>query len=76
MPHYATTPEFTAFFAKRGIEVKNVRRDRAAHVRLFTVNGHPMELPMDASPEMCLHLVRAQLAALSACSPPLPPSPK
>lgn len=63
MPHYATTAEFTAFFASHHIEVKDVRRDRAAHVRRFTVGGKPMELPMDASPEMCLHLVRAQMAA-------------
>lgn len=63
MPHYATTAEFTAFFASHHIEVKDVRRDRAAHVRRFTVSGKPMELPMDASPEMCLHLVRAQMAA-------------
>lgn len=62
MPHYATTAEFIAFFASHGIPVWEVRRDRAAHVRRFTVHGRPMELPMDAPPAMCLHLVKAQMA--------------
>jgi len=62
MPRYATNQEFTVLFASRGIEVKDVRRDHEAHVRRFTVNGQAMELPMDASPEACVRLVRMQMA--------------
>jgi hypothetical protein len=56
MSRYASNQDVTRFFASHGIEVTNVRRE--GNLRHLRVHGSPMTLPMDASPEDCLHRVR------------------
>ena len=60
MSRYASNQEVTRFFAAHGIEVTNVRRD--GDVRQLRVHGHPVTLPMPASPEECLRIVRQSIA--------------
>jgi hypothetical protein len=61
MSRYASNQDVTRFFALHGIEVTNVRREGT--LRQLRVNGNPVTLPMDASPEECLRLVRECIAA-------------
>lgn len=60
MSRYASNQEVTQFFAKHGIAVTNVGREGA--VRRLKAEGQPTTLPMDASPEECLRLVREHIA--------------
>jgi hypothetical protein len=63
MSRYASNQEVTRFFASHGIEVTHVRRE--GDVRQLRVQGHPLTLPMPASPEDCLRIVRECIASLS-----------
>lgn len=62
MSRYASNQEVTRFFASHGIEVTNVRRE--GDIRQLRVHGHPMTLPMPASAEECLRLVRECISSL------------
>ena len=64
MPRYASNYEVTQFFASHGIEVTHVHRE--GPVRHLRVNGQPLTLPMPASPEECLRIVRDAIAAHEA----------
>jgi hypothetical protein len=56
MSRYASNQEVTQFFASHGIVVTNVRRD--GDLRQLRINGQPLTLPMPASPDECLRIVR------------------
>jgi hypothetical protein len=58
---YASNQEVARFFASQGIEVTHVRRE--GELRHLRVCGRPMTLPMPASADECLRLVRECLAA-------------
>jgi hypothetical protein len=60
MSLYASDQEVVQFFASHGIEVKDVRR--LGKLRHLRVHGHPLTLPMQASPEDCLRIVRDCMA--------------
>jgi hypothetical protein len=64
MSRYATDQEVTQFFAAQGIEVTHVRRE--GPLRHLQVHGQPLTLPMPASPEECLRLVRDCIARTAA----------
>ena len=64
MSRYASNYEVTQFFASHGIEVTHVHRE--GPVRHLRVNGQPLTLPMPASPEECLRIVRDFIAAQEA----------
>jgi hypothetical protein len=73
MSRYASNQEVVLFFASHGIKVTDVqRKDPLRHLR---VNGQPLTLPMPASPDECLRIVReciaAQQAAGNVTLPPL-----
>ena len=68
MSRYASNQEVTRFFASHGIEVTNVRRE--GEVRQLRVHGHPVTLPMPASPEECLRIVRQCIAEHPIPRPP------
>ncbi len=59
MSRYASNQEVVRFFASHGIEVTNVRRE--GDWRHLKVNGRPVNLPMPASPDECLRIVRESL---------------
>jgi len=61
---YASNQEVTRFFASQGIEVTQVRRE--GELRHLRVRGQPLTLPMPASADECLRLVRECLAAQGA----------
>jgi hypothetical protein len=60
MSRYASNQEVTHFFASHGIEVTHVRRE--GPLRHLRVGGVPLTLPMPASPDECLRLVRECMA--------------
>ena len=62
MSRYASNQEVARFFAGHGIEVTHVRRE--GDLRHLLVHGHPLTLPMPASAEECLRLVRDCLESL------------
>lgn len=64
MSRYASNLEVTYFFASHGIEVTHVRRE--GPLRHLCVNGQPLTLPMPASPDECLRIVRDCIAAQKA----------
>ena len=64
MSRYASNQEVTQFFASHGIEVTNVRRE--GQLRHLRVQGQPLTLPMPASPDECLLIVRDCIARLAA----------
>jgi hypothetical protein len=66
---YATNLEVTRFFASHGIPVTDVRQE--GMLRHLRVNGQPITLPMPASPDECLRLVRDCIAAQQAARPPV-----
>ncbi len=56
MSLYATDQEVVQFFASHGIEVTDVQRlGKLRHLRVY---GQPLTLPMLASPDDCLRIVR------------------
>ena len=61
MSRYASNQEVTQFFASHGIVVTNVRRE--GQLRHLRVQGQPLTLPMPASPDECLRIVRDCIAA-------------
>jgi hypothetical protein len=63
MSRYASNQEVTQFFASHGIVVTNVRRD--GDLRQLRINGQPLTLPMPASPDECLRIVREFIAKLA-----------
>lgn len=64
MSRYASDQEVVQFFAAHGIIVTDVHRvGMSRHLR---VKGQPMTLPMPASPDECLRLVREHLARVDA----------
>ncbi len=67
MSRYASNQEVTQFFASHGIEVTNVRRE--GDLRQLRVHGQPLTLPMPASPEECLRIVRECIASQAAANP-------
>jgi hypothetical protein len=62
MSHYATDHEVVEFFASHGIQVTDVHRIGMS--RHLKVKGKTLTLPMPASPEECLRLVREHIAAM------------
>ncbi|HRH95580.1 MAG TPA: hypothetical protein PLB55_06570 [Prosthecobacter sp.] len=69
MSRYASNQEVVSFFASHGIEVTHVRRE--GDLRHLSVHGRPLTLPMPASADECLRLVRESLA--TSAPPPEPP---
>ena len=64
MSRYASNQEVVRFFASRGITVTDVQHlGRLRHLR---VNGQPPTLPVPASPDACLRIVRDCFAAQKA----------
>lgn len=64
MSRYASDQEVVQFFASHGIVVTDVHRvGMSRHLR---VQGEPMTLPMPASPDECLRLVREHIARVLA----------
>ncbi len=61
MSRYASNQDVVRFFAAKGIEVTNVRREGA--LRHLCVLSKPLTLPMDADPDECLRRVRECMAA-------------
>jgi hypothetical protein len=64
MSRYASNQEVTQFFASHGIEVTNVRRE--GQLRHLRVQGQPLTLPMPASPDECLRIVRDCISSIVA----------
>ncbi|MBK8039254.1 MAG: hypothetical protein IPK22_19285 [Verrucomicrobiaceae bacterium] len=62
MSRYASDQEVVQFFASHGIVVSEVHR--LGMTRHLKVQGQPVMLPMPASPEECLRIVRACIASL------------
>lgn len=71
MGRYASNFEVTQFFASHDIEVTHVHRE--GPLRHLCVNGHPFTLPMPASPDECLRIVRECIAAQEAAGTGPPP---
>lgn len=67
MSRYASNLEVTQFFASHGIPVTDVRRE--GMLRHLRVNGQPLTLPMPASPDECLRIVRDCMTAQTAARP-------
>lgn len=64
MSRYASDQEVVEFFADHGIVVTDVQRiGMSRHLR---VQGQPLTLPMPASPEECLRIVRECIAQMGA----------
>jgi hypothetical protein len=61
---YASNQDVAYFFASHGIEVTEVRREGS--LRHLRVRGQPLTLPMPASPEECLRIVREFVAQLES----------
>ena len=71
MSRYASNQEVVRFFASHDIEVTHVRRE--GELRHLRVQGQPLTLPMPASADECLRLVReciARTPSPAADSPP------
>jgi hypothetical protein len=68
MSRYASNQDVVRFFAGHGIEATKVRRE--GPVRHLCVNQKAVTLPMDASPDECLRLVRE---SMEATEPPAAP---
>lgn len=64
MSRYASNQDVVQFFARHGIEVTQVRRE--GDLRHLRVKGQPLTLPMPASPDECLRIVRECVARLEA----------
>ena len=60
MSRYASNQDVTRFFAVHGIEVPHVRRE--GDLRHLHVHGQHLTLPMPASAEECLHIVRQAIS--------------
>ena len=60
MSRYASNQAVVRFFASHGIAATNVRRD--GPVRSLHVQGIQLSLPMQASPDECLRIVRTGIA--------------
>jgi hypothetical protein len=60
MSRYATDQEVVEFFASHGITVTDVHR--LGMSRHLKVKGQPVTLPMPASPDECLRIVRECIA--------------
>ena len=60
MSRYATDQEVVEFFASHGIAVTDVHR--LGMSRHLKVKGQPVTLPMPASPDECLRIVRECIA--------------
>lgn len=65
MSRYASNQDVVRFFASHGIEVTHVRRE--GPLRQLRAGGRPLTLPMPASPDECLRLVREHLAEGAGC---------
>lgn len=64
MSRYASDQEVVEFFVDHGIVVTDVQRiGMSRHLR---VQGHPLTLPMPASPDECLRIVRECIAQMGA----------
>lgn len=63
MSRYATDREVVEFFASHGITVTEVHR--LGMSRHLKVNGQPLTLPMPASPEECLRIVRESITRMA-----------
>lgn len=64
MSRYASNQDVVRFFASHGIAVTHVRRE--GPLRQLRVGGRSLTLPMPASPEECLRIVRECLAEANA----------
>jgi hypothetical protein len=64
MSRYATDQEVVEFFASHGIAVTGVHR--LGMSRHLKVKGQPVTLPMPASPEECLRIVRECISRMEA----------
>ena len=64
MSRYATDQEVVQFFASHGIAVTDVHR--LGMSRHLKVQGQPVTLPMPASPDECLRIVRECIARIGA----------
>lgn len=71
MGRYASNFEVTQFFASHDIEVTHVHRE--GPLRHLRVNGEAITLPMPASPDECLRIVRDCIAAQEAAGTTPPP---
>ena len=71
MSRYASNQEVVRFFASHDIEVTHVRRE--GELRHLRVHGQPLTLPMPASADECLRLVRERLAAQETAVQTEPP---
>jgi hypothetical protein len=60
MGKYATDQEVVRFFASQGIVVTDVHQ--IGMTRHLKVKGRPVTLPMPASPDVCLRIVRECIA--------------
>ena len=60
MSRYATDQEVVQFFASHGIAVTDVHR--VGMTRHLKVRGQSLMLPMPASPDECLRIVRESIA--------------
>jgi hypothetical protein len=63
MSRYATDQEVVEFFASHGIAVTDVHR--LGMSRHLKVEGQPVTLPMPASPDECLRIVRECIARMA-----------
>ena len=63
MSRYASNQEVVRFFAAHGIEVTQVRRE--GDLRHLRVESRPLTLPMPASADECLRIVRECIADMS-----------
>jgi hypothetical protein len=68
MSRYASNQDVVQFFARHGVEVTQVRRE--GDLRHLRVKGQPLTLPMPASPDECLRLVRECIARQQADAGP------
>ena len=64
MSRYATDQEVVAFFASHGIAVTDVHR--LGMSRHLNVQGQSVTLPMPASPDECLRIVRECISRVGA----------
>jgi len=64
MSRYATDQEVVQFFASHGIAVTDVHR--LGMSRHLKVKGQPVTLPMPASPDECLRIVRECIVRIGA----------
>ncbi|WP_395739754.1 hypothetical protein [Prosthecobacter sp.] len=74
MARYASNQDVVRFFASHDIEVSHVRRE--GPVRHLQAAQKAITLPMDASPEECLRIVREAVAAVTMQQSTAAPSAK